>query len=104
MALCSLHSIERRDLAAIPRSIVADCCRDQSSSADWLLDPRSLTDHGTCVRHRSPSSAGVALANSRIVSPVTVPSDGGLSRSEEQTSDLQSLMPISSAVLCLKNK
>src|SRR3546814_13893949 len=79
MALCSLHSIERRDLAAIPRSIVADCCRDQSSSADWLLDPRPLTDHGTCVRHRSPYSAGVDLANGRIVSPVTVPSDGGLS-------------------------
>src|SRR3546814_14779506 len=90
MALCSLHSIERRDLAAIPRSIVADCCRDQSSSADWLLDPRPLTDHGTCVRHRSPYSAGVDLANGRIVSPVTVP------RSEERRVGKECVSPCKS--------
>src|SRR3546814_3152259 len=55
--------------------------------------------------------SGVALASSPSatapIGPASVPSDGCLimsSRSEEHTSELQSLMRISYAVFCLKKK
>src|SRR3546814_3803400 len=48
------------------------------------------------LRHRSAEGALVAEARRRI--------DRGLRRSEEHTSELQSLMRISYAVFCLKKK
>src|SRR3546814_4463551 len=52
------------------------------------------TDHASCLQR-----SGTEIACSAIMQPVF-----GLGRSEEHTSELQSLMRISYAVFCLKKK
>src|SRR3546814_8086303 len=52
-----------------------------------------------------PISKGAAFSGSaRKVSSSTLPNASGVMRSEEHTSELQSLMRISYAVFCLKKK
>src|SRR3546814_9240235 len=53
------------------------------------------------ILRRQPADAGAQL--SRSVDDL-VPAQSGTDRSEEHTSELQSLMRISSAVFCLKKK
>src|SRR3546814_7990144 len=50
------------------------------------------------LRRSVPSSEGSAICRLRAIGPL------GLGRSEEHTSELQSLMRISYAVFCLKKK
>src|SRR3546814_4878442 len=52
----------------------------------------------------SPTSGGSSGANELVRVPVNCPSDIMPLRSEEHTSELQSLMRISYAVFCLKKK
>src|SRR3546814_10049269 len=64
----------------------------------WMLGPRMLHDLGTdsFSRGRDISLTAVAMAHAAVLF--------GVDRSEEHTSELQSLMRISYAVFCLKKK
>src|SRR3546814_7471091 len=62
-----------------------------------------LIVHKLCVRHRSTVGAGLlAKADDRSIQTSALATR--LQRSEEHTSELQSLMRISYAVFCLKKK
>src|SRR3546814_4359726 len=58
----------------------------------------------TLLRRAGPRLFGPLRAGSGLFSPGTAPQPGGGGRSEEHTSELQSLMRISYAVFCLKKK
>src|SRR3546814_3421619 len=83
--------------------------RNQALRAQARAPPLfGLAPGGVC---RAVSVAGPAVRSYRTLSPLPRRSDGGLlsvalslGRSEEHTSELQSLMRISYAVFCLKKK
>src|SRR3546814_2911779 len=62
----------------------------------------------TCACHRAKMAVGSSrprLSSRIAMSPIsTVPPRSAVAKSEEHTSELQSLMRISSAVFCLKKK
>src|SRR3546814_9293383 len=76
-----------------------DVDRDRSLDAIGLVDGDAYC-HG-CSLHRKSPAPSPARGSSGSVGGVP---DDGEGRSEEQTSELQSLMRISYAVFCLKKK
>src|SRR3546814_8214673 len=77
-------------------SLIRDIERDfglRQIEASHLLEPERAGDH-----RKAPTMARIALAERGKASP------SAQVRSEEHTSELQSLMRISSAVFCLKKK
>src|SRR3546814_5153687 len=78
---------EMQDLRAFTRELMADAQRDLGTSLDWVAVDHWNTDNPhihVLVRGRAD--------------------DGGDLRSEEHTSELQSLLRITYAVFCLKKK
>src|SRR3546814_3627926 len=76
----------------------------------WALGDRvACWYHGVEVRHdgvvpRVPAQANAPMEGKRCVRSYHVREAAGAIRSEEHTSELQSLMRISYAVFCLKKK
>src|SRR3546814_5317713 len=62
--------------------------------------------HGVAVTvtNISATSNGLSMSSTDANSPIAMPESSARSRSEEHTSELQSLMRISYAVFCLKKK
>src|SRR3546814_6775039 len=65
---------------------------------------RLVRETGTADRAAARAAAARIRARSRGVPPITVEEWRAFRRSEEHTSELQSLMRISYAVFCLKKK
>src|SRR3546814_6898453 len=86
-----------------------------SASVDWVFNGRLLPEGGDVralfkrgsatigrmVARLSPLPPGAGTWSERLMG---APLSGGIRRSEEHTSELQSLMRISYAVFCLKKK
>src|SRR3546814_6551345 len=68
---------------------------DRRSRRQWRHSGRSATDSVCAARHAASRAPSASSAVARIAAA---------SRSEEHTSELQSLMRISYAVFCLKKK
>src|SRR3546814_8895931 len=85
------------------------CARSASNAARSPATPRSKSDSVGHHSSRAPMNGEVPLctasiANERTCRNAPMRSPSALSRSEEHTSELQSLMRISYAVFCLKKK
>src|SRR3546814_8977971 len=94
--------------AALPYHIgsaEADAVRVRDLSGETLLDiVAQCCVRGQLARLWPPSRPiGVPLRGARSIIEAPAPR-GGIARSEEHTSELQSLMRISYAVFCLKKK
>src|SRR3546814_2765213 len=73
--------------------------------AGHLADQPAEGDEGPRDRAGDPAGGFLALLRQALVDPfVDVGTEHGVERSEEHTSELQSLMRISYAVFCLKKK
>src|SRR3546814_6046744 len=92
-------------LRSILRPIVARAAEPSAAEADARPDDRGQRRRKTRVRGR-PAGARRARAwrDRRMARAIGVPARARATRSEEHTSELQSLMRISYAVFCLKKK
>src|SRR3546814_2816283 len=78
-------------------------CRVQRRPAPGIVGAISVVDDGGCCNRRQSGSVGNrTLGSARL--HAQRPGGLGNGRSEEHTSELQSLMRISYAVFCLKKK
>src|SRR3546814_6828203 len=80
-----------------PTEVAAACPRKPSQTSDDVGKPAS--SHARLARN----TAGVQLPQ-QAMQLIAASTPSSLKRSEEHTSELQSLMRISYAVFCLKNK
>src|SRR3546814_1392982 len=99
--LASRHVVQRERVAGLPRDVVVGA-RGIAADAE-RAHPRSLR-----VVQRKAAAEHVHAtdprAHQRILRRAEVRGSAGVGRSEEHTSELQSLMRISYAVFCLKKK
>src|SRR3546814_1519187 len=96
------------------RSKEGHLCGHRSETADQQ-DSQDGAEHGTCQaeherleddaeQHLGTGGAGTAEQGDRAAPGLQADQEQGEERSEEHTSELQSLMRISYAVFCLKKK
>src|SRR3546814_6187150 len=79
------------------------CSSDLSNAARSPATPRSKSDSVGHHSSRAPMNGEVPLCTASIANERTC-RNAPMRRSEEHTSELQSLMRISNAVFCLKKK
>src|SRR3546814_8628885 len=89
------HSLSRHDVLPFSSQSL---CQDKGRRMTGVS--RSMLDRADVSRR----AALLGIAAAAAMSPSIVRATGALSRSEEHTSELQSLMRISYAVFCLKKK
>src|SRR3546814_10017262 len=85
-----------------PANRAAEFCAAPASPAPTKPDRRAFRARGSSRSHRHKGRADSCAAHRPIAA--AAPSRSASRRSEEHTSELQSLMRISYAVFCLKKK
>src|SRR3546814_4119397 len=107
LALPHIHSGKVRDIYAIGDDRLLMVASDRLSAFDVVLD-EPITDKGRVLTAMSAfwfAALGDVIGNHLISTDVAdLPEEARSSRSEEHTSELQSLMRISSAFFFLKKK
>src|SRR3546814_10761776 len=107
-AVINIHGFARLDAHCLEKQRILRCSPAPKRASSFILDPQRPPKLLRCCRNQSSNSAcRFQLGNGYAVA-VIVPSRALrspiFSRSEEHTSELQSLMRISYAVFCLKKK
>src|SRR3546814_9713389 len=100
------HTLSLHDALPIYSTAATPRWHGRPSSAERRRDVRSIPRarrHGDAGRYRSASARSVRGAPSSVRRQSSLPCPAA-PRSEEHTSELQSLMRISYAVFCLKKK
>src|SRR3546814_8841890 len=101
-----------QDLRAFTRELMADAQRDLGTSLDWVAVDHWNTDNPhvhVLVRGRADDGGDLVISRNYVREGFRsrAPAhehEGCRCRSEEHTSELQSLMRISHDVFCLKKK
>src|SRR3546814_10106862 len=100
--VCSSDLIEQAGEPAV-EFFPAQLVHVRRALAARAHDP-GVPQHAEMMRHTGLGPASVERRAARLALAVELAHDVEAHRSEEQTSDLPSLMPISYAVFCLTNK